>query len=115
MNRSVIFGALAGVVLGLLACQPDESVVYSGQPPKAYRNDVGYGVMAVSDVSKACLIAGLEDIPDTIVNACTVSRGNNHVVIMPNPCAPRWANDEFARHLCHEQGHVNGWPGNHPR
>lgn len=32
-------------------------------------------------------------------------------VFMPNPC--EYEGDAYADLLCHEQGHVNGWSGNH--
>lgn len=32
-------------------------------------------------------------------------------VILPNPCA--YDQEVYARMLCHELGHVNGWPSSH--
>lgn len=41
------------------------------------------------------------------------NKGEGWIAIR-NPClAPRW--DDYARDLCHELGHMNGWPLDHPR
>ncbi len=37
---------------------------------------------------------------------------NNDWIIMPNPCM--FPDDPYARVLCHELGHNNGWPSDHP-
>lgn len=70
--------------------------------------------MTYGDPTGPCLGSGLRDIPDTIVNACTMSKGGNYLVMMPNPCLPAYRSESYAKLLCHEQGHVNGWPGDHP-
>lgn len=35
------------------------------------------------------------------------------VIIFPNPCL--YTDQPYAGRLCHELGHWNGWPGDHPR
>jgi hypothetical protein len=34
------------------------------------------------------------------------------VMFISNPC--NYPYDMYARHVCHELGHVNGWAGDHP-
>ena len=42
--------------------------------------------------------------------ACTLQK---KTIIMPNPCL--WPGNEYAKLLCHEMGHVNGWSGDHEK
>jgi hypothetical protein len=36
-------------------------------------------------------------------------------IILPNPCSAEFKGEVYARLSCHELGHLNGWPSNHPR
>jgi hypothetical protein len=44
--------------------------------------------------------------------ACSFGPPNE--IYMPNPCSFP-PSDDYARLMCHEIGHLNGWPDNHPR
>lgn len=50
--------------------------------------------------------------PGEGVIACTYYQRTPNEIVMPNPC--QYPEDDYARVLCHELGHVRGWPGNHP-
>lgn len=62
--------------------------------------------------------AGTEDVlnedcgkPDSGIRlGCTLIRQHN-LVVVPNPC--HYPEDFYARILCHELGHVQGWGGLH--
>jgi hypothetical protein len=41
-------------------------------------------------------------------------RGKREIVL-PNPCSGEFGNEDFAKLVCHELAHANGWPGDHPR
>jgi hypothetical protein len=42
----------------------------------------------------------------------SIACANEGWAIMPNPCAWR---DPYAKMMCHELGHANGWAAGHPR
>ncbi len=90
-------------LLALLAMQydtPDTDAV----PParfQSYNVTVRTQFLARSGVDKMC---GTKRV------ACTTM--DRKLVIMPSPCI--YADKEYyAKILCHELGHVNGWGGNH--
>lgn len=85
------------------------SMVDSGWPPMEHRGERGASVFYLDDVTKMC---GPPSQPDTRVLGC--EKGG--VLVLPNPCThPEYAGEKFSRLTCHEIGHANGWPGDHPR
>jgi len=66
-------------------------------PPAAYRGDVASAVQFRADALATC-------------GAPMCTRGSS--IIAPNPCD--YTGETYARGLCHELGHRNRWPGNHP-
>lgn len=80
-------------------------------PPVRYRHDNAAYVTFTSQVSRDCYEAGLRGDPD-LTNACAVISSEGVALIVPNPCNERGS---YAQVMCHELGHVNGWPVNHPR
>lgn len=110
----------AGMMLALLflltvsACGPQQrsDTAYDGPPPPAYRGDVTATVHFVSDVAKSCQKAGLKDMgSDYEVNGCTIiKKGVDPIILLPNPCKA----GDLRSTTCHEIGHANGWPGDHP-
>ena len=95
------------VALALCACAATgPEVVYSTRPPVQYRHDARLDVLTASEagVSRACPpVAG---VPKHI--GCETPAGT---IILPNPCI---YDDFYALLFCHELGHFNKWPGNHP-
>lgn len=74
-------------------------------PPTRYQHDAKFTVVtrSVEATNAYCRAWGTR--PDAY--ACELWGTVN----IPNPC--EWANDEYAELLCHEQGHVLGWPADH--
>ena len=70
-------------------------------------NEIRIAFASVLQVGSTCSSGGDEDSGSALV--CRSGSG----LIARNPCqapAPSW----YERTLCHEIGHVNGWPANHP-
>lgn len=78
-----------------------------GNPPARYRGNATVIVHFVSraGIARACL--------DDEAIACSL--GNE--IWARNPCRAKEAGDlsSLASDLCHELGHVNGWPDDHPK
>lgn len=110
--------ALIGLafMLSLTACgepvsRPDTA--YDGMPPARFRGDTDARIKFVSNIEAACYEAGLKRMAGTTVNACTVQKGNEFTIIFPNPCVKTRPSTSGKQNLCHEIGHVNGWPSDH--
>ena len=94
MLKQVVIGAL----LFVPPCERPP-VQYQGNPPPAM---ILFADAATVDA--ACReIGGLQGMPGRIL-ACTNTKGRT--MLMPNPCA---YGDGYARLLCHEISHINGW------
>ena len=99
-------------VAALTACGPPMVGSFQQQPPAKYRGD---GLVAVEFVDP-------DKIPALCVAGTNIDLGANKVITacvkgafmyLPNPCT--WPNDSDYRQIaCHELGHRNGWPANHP-
>lgn len=77
------------------------------RPPQGYQNPASFSVhtMPSYEIGYLCHDLGATSAGDL---ACTLGQ----TVYMPNPCEFR--GDRYADLLCHEAGHVQGWPANHP-
>jgi hypothetical protein len=82
-----------------------QGTINSDLPPLKYRGDISTTVAFVNDLNKACG----EPPKDKRWLGCR--RGG--IVYMPNPC-PTGQVEEYAKIMCHEMGHVNGWTRDHP-
>lgn len=114
MRNSIVIPFVSVLALGLLTgCEQEipKDTVYDGYPPYRFQGDVNVHVRFVSNVEAECNRAGLEKIPDTEVRGCTVTQGASSYIIVRNPCLGSYSN--YTKNLCHEIGHVNGWPGTH--
>lgn len=74
-------------------------------PPRRYRADSTVTVRFVSDVVSECQALGLNG-RSTQPDACAVISSSKKELVIPNPCGQSGA---YARLLCHELGHANGW------
>lgn len=80
-------------------------------PPVDKREDTFVGVQFGSSARIATSCSG--GIPGA--DACETRDGRRvPLLILPNPCAYQVSGDPYAILTCHELGHANGWPGNHP-
>lgn len=88
------------------------TTAFDGWPPLRFTRDTSAFIHFVAPqfVSAKC-DDGKPD-PDHPTEAC--SFGPPSEVYVPNPCDYD-ARDDYARLLCHEIGHLNGWPANHPK
>lgn len=84
---------------------PNSTPYSSATPPVRYQADNVAVVFFVNDVSPLC---GKSDNPKYTILACQ----SGEKIALPNPC--RFAEREFyARIVCHELGHRNGWAALH--
>lgn len=84
---------------------------YSNQiPPARYQGDttVQLQITNQSGIDQVCHKAFGAPPAGMKTDACEIDGR----VIAPNPCAFA-ATDPYAKLLCHEIGHANGWPASH--
>jgi hypothetical protein len=84
----------------LVAC------VSFGFPPVGYQGSVS---AAVHFMDQAAVAAICEERGLSLTAACAEIGGSQ--IWIENPCD--WPGDSYAQLLCHEIGHINGWPANH--
>ncbi|MEO0712728.1 MAG: hypothetical protein AAFY37_02325 [Pseudomonadota bacterium] len=101
-------GLSALSVLALANCAGIEPAM---SPPDTYRGDVTVAVEFIEPgkVGTRCAERGASPYGLSIANACA----SPELVTMPNPCKV-FQGGRYAKILCHELGHVNGWAADHP-
>lgn len=100
---------ISKILLGAALAATSTSLYDDGWPPLQYRGDLQTQVLFTSDIDAACGKA-----PAGMVKLACAKGGR--LIVLPNPCtSPAYANEDYARRVCHEMGHINGWPGDHPR
>lgn len=99
MRRPLLaaLGALAA-----LGCSDQPGARFTDPPPERFRADGGYLLVTAS----AEVIAEVCNNP--AARFCAVGQ----TIYAPNPCA--WG-DAYAKGICHEAGHAQGWPADHSR
>jgi len=93
------------IILLLTGCAATTSGVQL--PPERFRHDTVVAVKFETDAAMRC-----QEIGAPPGSAACFGQG---LAIMPNPCDLLWSHEIFARLMCHEIGHRNGWPADHPR
>lgn len=78
--------------------------------PARFKGDVTTTVMFTSDYQRECMKAGL--VQTGRINGCSVVQGDRKTIIVQNPCKRR---GEYARLLCHELAHLQGWSADHEK
>ncbi len=80
-------------------------------PPRFAGDNASYVHFVVSSrVDETCR-AGSPEAPRGVgIRGCYDP--TTDAIIMPNPCQ---FTDTYARLMCHEMAHNNGWPATHPR
>lgn len=107
----ILIAATAGVLLTGEITRYEASGwgTHASIPPEQYQNDGVYRTHFMASAALECRSRfGLHS-----VEACA-----SHLETeawMPNPCAAFWRGDRYADLMCHELGHMNGWPGDHSR
>lgn len=97
---------VTGVTTGIEHVAP--GYLDDSTPPVKYQGNVS-AIVSFGTVGK-CGVAP----PGYVFLGCTI---NGVIVHLPNPCSlpAHVLPDSFSHLVCHEMGHVNGWPANHPR
>lgn len=104
---------IAPILAGLLALAPTPKASGWFQayevplPPERMRGSAVAGAVFFTDQGMIDLLCGGHDY----VVACTDTVSG--VMILPNPCQPRFAGESYAALACHEKGHVLGWTAWH--
>jgi hypothetical protein len=84
--------------------------------PERYTGNATATVMFVDPdaVQKTCMDAGaVAPEAGKMIVGCQPRLGPfEQKIIVPNPC--NYKDDPYAVLLCHELGHWNGWPSDHP-
>ena len=88
---------------------PNSTYLTDVAPPLRYRapvSAVNIDFMSKAEADRVC--AGGVRVCGRIFYACASGRHLN----MPNPCDYPMT-DDYAKLLCHELAHINGWPASH--
>jgi hypothetical protein len=96
-----IYGGAA--LFAALAIIPT-SLTYDGLPPTRYEGNRTLKLTVVDDLTTVC------GQPPKGFAFLGCARGET--AFLPNPC-PRGPTESYARVLCHELAHLNGWPATH--
>lgn len=74
-------------------------------PPAHMRGDAMATVAFTANPERLC---GTPPAGMRIAGCLRPYPGGAHIMVVPNPC-PYAATEPYARIVCHEMGHVNGW------
>jgi hypothetical protein len=101
---------LAALAAAAAALAPNSSLYSDATPPTRFQGGamVELQLTDQAGVDKACHPRFGEPPAGMKTDACAFG---THIVA-PKPCAYA-ATDQYAHLLCHELGHVNGWPATH--
>ena len=101
VNPTVVLDAPVGVPAPALPKGYDPRTVNDGLPPVRFEG------AATLIVSFGTVFECGQAPPGYHFGACVRSG----IVHMPNPC--EYTDQSYARHMCHELGHANGWTATH--
>lgn len=107
MKRKAWLALAAGPFLMSADLPPNSSPINSGYPPVRYMGEAIAIVFFANDVEVLC---GAPP-PGYQILAC--ASADERKIAMPNPCAARYDGEQFAKIMCHEKGHILGWPATH--
>lgn len=102
----MILGAALSAALGTT------SMTDSGYPPARYQGDAAADATTFLTSQDAINLLCGKAPAGYHTLACV--KDDVHLVL-PNACKPEFAGQSYARITCHEMGHLNGWPSDHPR
>jgi hypothetical protein len=100
---------LAAVSTPVLAPAPQWALgeINSDFPPAQYEGEHAAIVVFKNNVSEVCG----KGPPGYIIMACASQE--KQIIVMPNPCAPEFRAELFAKIMCHEKAHTLGWNRTH--
>jgi hypothetical protein len=98
----------------LLAALAYGSVISDDRPPDRYAHVPGKATVvlwvSMDEVQRLCGDKAHPIPAGMVINGCVRLDGS---IVLPDPCdEPVW--DIYAHRACHELGHFNGWPSDHP-
>lgn len=96
---------LEALLAGILYTFPHRDI-----PPPEYRGDGHASTFFIRDELKVDKLCKNTD-PKIRIIGC-VFHWPHRLMIIGHPCD--YKEERYARHVCHELGHVNGWPRDHP-
>jgi hypothetical protein len=90
---------------GAAASGPAVALYSSEDPPARFRANARFRISFMDEaaIGRACGNDGFG-------SCASIGPLRRPWVVMPNPCGIR---ESYAQRLCHELGHVNGWPRMH--
>ena len=96
---------LALLAFSIVGCATMQSIDPVQTPPARFQSDTTATVefLSAEAITPRCIERGVL-IP---ANACADTR----LITITNPCA--YPGESYARRLCHEMGHINGWDAKH--
>jgi len=102
-SKDVFLLALIG--LTMTGCATMQSIEPVQMPPTRFQSDTTASVefMAAGRIIPRCLERG--------VMMPAIACADTKLITITNPCA--YQGESYAKRLCHEMGHVNGWDAGH--
>jgi hypothetical protein len=101
---------LALLAAASLALAPSSTLYSDSRPPPVFQGDA---VSTVEFSNADRVRSTCEDLFGKAPSGMrTRACATGHRLIMPNPCTYP-DSDSYAHLMCHELGHVNGWPSTH--
>lgn len=105
---------LAAPVL-VSSAPPPQHTADAGQPPIEYWGE-NVAITVYSNNPGQTCPGRVTSGEDSVVLGCTyITDSGVPIIVLPNPCLFDMETEFFALIACHEKGHLNGWPGHHPR
>lgn len=89
---------------------PNSTLYSDATPPLRFQGSAAAVVVMVnpSDIASFCGSTGDKRY---VIVACSKIVNGTPIIAIPNPCI--WDGERFGHLLCHEKGHVLGWPATH--
>ena len=104
-ERAKDVALLALIGLAVTACATMQSIDPVQTPPARFQSDTTASVefLAAERIMPRCVERGAA----VLANACA----DRELITITNPCA--YQGESYAKRLCHEMGHINGWDAGH--
>ena len=97
----------------LAACGETQGIEPILSPPGVYQQGTKVSVEFVhpARVGLRCAERGAKFLGLPAINSGACA--DRHLMTLPNPCYSTQTGGWYARLVCHELAHVNGWPADH--